>query len=80
VTGCKARLFSDAPKGKASAQIYSLVDIAKVNEHKSYTWPRHVLDAPRTRVVAARFVGRILRSVAVVLLLAKDVTLDTNRF
>lgn len=44
VTGRKARLFSDAPKGEASAQIYSLVEIAKVNGHESYTWLRHVLE------------------------------------
>ncbi|MBK5010592.1 transposase [Pseudomonas sp. S60] len=45
VTGRKAWLFSDTPKGAtASAQIYSLVDTAKVKGQEPYTWLRHVLE------------------------------------
>lgn len=41
----KAWLFSDTPKGAtASAQIYSLVETAKVNGQEPYTWLRHVLE------------------------------------
>ncbi|EPN85565.1 transposase IS66, partial [Pseudomonas syringae pv. actinidiae ICMP 19101] len=42
--GRKAWLFSDTPKGAtASAQIYSLVETAKLNGQEPYTWLRHVL-------------------------------------
>jgi transposase len=45
VIGRKAWLFSDTPKGAtASAQIYSLVETAKVNGMEPYTWLRHVLE------------------------------------
>jgi len=45
VIGRKAWLFSDTPKGAtASAQIYSLVENAKVNGQEPYTWLRHVLE------------------------------------
>ncbi|AKA82791.1 Mobile element protein [Pseudomonas synxantha] len=45
VIGRKAWLFSDTPKGAAaSAQIYSLVETAKVNRQEPYTWLRHVLE------------------------------------
>ena len=41
----KAWLFSDTPKGAtASAQIYSLVETAKINGQEPYTWLRHVLE------------------------------------
>lgn len=40
----KAWLFSDTPKGAiARAQIYNLVEPAKVNV-QSYTWLRHLLE------------------------------------
>ncbi|MEQ4202003.1 IS66 family transposase, partial [Pseudomonas syringae] len=43
--GRKAWLFSDTPKGAtASAQIYSLVETAKLNGQELYTWLRHVLE------------------------------------
>ncbi|SOS36036.1 transposase IS66 [Pseudomonas syringae group genomosp. 3] len=43
--GRKAWLFSDTPKGAtASAQIYSLVETAKLNDQEPYTWLRHVLE------------------------------------
>ncbi|PIH96678.1 IS66 family transposase [Pseudomonas syringae] len=43
--GRKAWLFSDTPKGAtASAQIYSLVETAKLNGQEPYTWLRHVLE------------------------------------
>lgn len=45
VIGRKAWLFSDTPKGaSASAQIYSLVETAKINGQEPYTWLRHVLE------------------------------------
>jgi hypothetical protein len=45
VIGRKAWRFSDTPKGAtASAQIYSLVETAKVNGQEPYTWQRHVLE------------------------------------
>lgn len=45
VIGRKAWLFSDTPKGAtASAQIYSLVETAKINDQEPYTWLRHVLE------------------------------------
>jgi hypothetical protein len=45
VIGRKAWLFSDTPKGAtASAQIYSLMETAKVNGQEPYTWLRHVLE------------------------------------
>ena len=45
VIGRKAWLFSDTPKGAAaSAQIYSLVETAKVNGQEPYTWLRQVLE------------------------------------
>ena len=45
VIGRKAWLFSDTPKGAtASAQIYSLVETAKLNGQEPYTWLRHVLE------------------------------------
>ncbi|EPM96758.1 ISPpu15, transposase Orf2 [Pseudomonas syringae pv. actinidiae ICMP 18804] len=35
----------DTPKGAtASAQIYSLVETAKLNGQEPYTWLRHVLE------------------------------------
>ena len=44
VIGRKAWLFSDTPKGAAAiAQIYSLVETAKINGQEPYTWLRHVL-------------------------------------
>jgi hypothetical protein len=54
VIGRKAWLFSDTPKGAtASAQIYSLVETAKVNGQEPYTWLRHVLE----RLPQAQSVG-----------------------
>lgn len=55
VIGRKAWLFSDTPKGAtASAQIYSLVETAKVNGQEPYTWLRHVLERlPHASSVAA---------------------------
>jgi hypothetical protein len=45
VIGRKAWLFSDTPKGAtASAQIYSLVETAKLNGQEPYTWLRYVLE------------------------------------
>jgi len=45
VIGRKAWLFSDMPKGAtASAQIYSLVETAKVSGQEPYWWLRHVLE------------------------------------
>jgi len=45
VMGRKAGLFSDTPNGAtASAQIYSLVETAKLNGQEPYTWLRHVLE------------------------------------
>ena len=45
VIGRKNWLFSDTPKGAmASAQLYSLVETAKVNGQEPYTWLRHVLE------------------------------------
>ncbi len=45
VIGRKAWLFSDTPRSAtASAQIYSLVETAKVNGQEPYTWLRHVLE------------------------------------
>lgn len=45
VIGRKAWLFSNTRKGvTASAQIYSLVETAKVNGQEPYTWLRHVLE------------------------------------
>ena len=45
VIGRKAWPFSDTPNGAtASAQIYSLVETAKVNGQEPYTWLRHVLE------------------------------------
>ena len=45
VIGRKAWLFSDTSKGAtACAQIYSLVETAKVNGQEPYTWLRHVLE------------------------------------
>ncbi|MCF5511247.1 MULTISPECIES: IS66 family transposase [Pseudomonas] len=54
VIGRKAWLFSDTPKGAtASAQIYSLVETAKVNGQEPYTWLRHVLEQlPHAQSVA----------------------------
>lgn len=54
VIGRKAWLFSDTPKGAtASAQIYSLVETAKVNGQEPYTWLRHVLERlPQAQSVA----------------------------
>ena len=54
VIGRKAWLFSDTPKGAtASAQIYSLVETAKVNGREPYTWLRHVLEhVPLAKSVA----------------------------
>jgi hypothetical protein len=75
VIGRKAWLFGDTSKGAAaSAQIYSLVKIAKVNGKESYTWLRYVLE----RYCTPR--RSRLRSVAVVELLARDATLNTKRF
>lgn len=50
----RLRLFSDTPKGAtASAQIYSLVETAKVNGQEPYTWLRHVLERlPHAQSVA----------------------------
>ncbi|EPM50611.1 ISPsy5, transposase [Pseudomonas syringae pv. actinidiae ICMP 19098] len=43
--GLKAWLFSDTPKGAtASAQIYSLIETAKLNGQEPYTWLRHLLE------------------------------------
>jgi hypothetical protein len=54
VIGRKAWLFSDTPKGAtASAQIYSLIETAKVNGQEPYTWLRHVLE----RLSQAQSVG-----------------------
>ena len=45
VIGRKALLFSNKPKGAtASAQIYSLVETAKVTGQELYTWLHHVLE------------------------------------
>ena len=45
VIGRKAWLFSDTPKGAAgSAQLYSLVETAKINGQEPYTWLRYVLE------------------------------------
>ncbi|SUQ62499.1 hypothetical protein CCOS864_01943 [Pseudomonas wadenswilerensis] len=45
VIGRKNWLFSDTPKGAtASAQIYSLVEIAKANGQEPYAWLRHALE------------------------------------
>ena len=47
VIGRKALRFSDTPKGvtaTAIAQIYNLVETAKVNGQEPYTWQRHVLE------------------------------------
>ena len=45
VIGRKAWLFSNTPKGAtASAQVYSLVETAKLNGQEPYTWLRHVLE------------------------------------
>jgi transposase len=45
VIGRKAWLFSGTPKGAAaSAQLYSLVETAKINGQEPYTWLRHVLE------------------------------------
>ncbi|MEE4374748.1 transposase domain-containing protein, partial [Pseudomonas alliivorans] len=45
VIGRKAWLFSDTVNGaNASAKIYSLVEIAKVNDQEPYTWLRHFLE------------------------------------
>lgn len=54
VIGRKAWLFSDTPKGAtASAQIYSLVETAKINGQEPYTWLRHVLERlPHAQTVA----------------------------
>ena len=54
VIGRKNWLFSDTPKGAtASAQIYSLVETAKVNGQEPYTWLRHVLEQlPHAQSVA----------------------------
>ena len=54
VIGRKAWLFSDTPKGAvASAQLYSLVETAKINGQEPYTWLRHVLERlPHTHSVA----------------------------
>ncbi|MEO8643699.1 IS66 family transposase [Pseudomonas sp.] len=54
VIGRKAWLFSDTPKGAtASAQIYSLMETAKVNGQEPYTWLRYVLEQlPHAQSVA----------------------------
>jgi len=54
VIGRKAWLFSDTPKGTtATAQIYSLVETAKINGQEPYTWLRHVLERlPHAQSVA----------------------------
>jgi len=45
VIGCKNWLFSDTPKGAyISALIYSLIETAKANGQKPYTWLRHMLE------------------------------------
>lgn len=45
VIGRKNWLFSDTPRGAtASAQIYSLVETAKVNGQEPYAWLRHALE------------------------------------
>ncbi|WP_455230120.1 IS66 family transposase [Geopseudomonas aromaticivorans] len=53
VIGRKNWLFSDTPKGAtASAQLYSLVETAKVNGQEPYAWLRHVLERlPQARSV-----------------------------
>lgn len=46
VIGCKVWLFSDTLKGAtASAQIYSLVETAKINGQEPYTCLRHILES-----------------------------------
>ncbi|MDG9918824.1 IS66 family transposase [Pseudomonas juntendi] len=54
VIGRKAWLFSDTAKGAtASAQIYSLVETAKINGQEPYTWLRHILERlPHAQTVA----------------------------
>ncbi|RMP57508.1 Transposase IS66 [Pseudomonas syringae pv. atrofaciens] len=54
VIGRKAWFFSDTPEGTtASAQIYSLVETAKVNGQEPYTWLRHILERwPQAQSVA----------------------------
>ena len=54
VIGRKAWLFSDTPEGAtASAQIYSLVETAKVNGQEPCSWLRHVLERlPHAQSVA----------------------------
>ncbi|WP_409936832.1 transposase [Pseudomonas sp. MPDS] len=43
VIGRKAWLFSDMPNGiTVSAQIYSLVETAKIDSQEPYTWPRTI--------------------------------------
>lgn len=38
-------MFSDTPKGAtASAQIYGLLESAKINGQEPYTWLRHILE------------------------------------
>jgi transposase len=45
VIGRKNWLFSDTPKGAtASAQIYSLIETAKVNGQEPYAWLRYILE------------------------------------
>ena len=45
VIGRKNWLFSDTSKGAtASAQLYSLVEIAKANGQEPYAWLRHALE------------------------------------
>lgn len=45
VIGKKNWLFIDTPKGAtASAQLYSLVETAKVNGKEPYAWLRHALE------------------------------------
>lgn len=45
VIGRKNWLFSDTPRGgTASAQLYSLVETAKVNGKEPYAWLRHALE------------------------------------
>lgn len=49
VIGRKAWLFSDTINGaNASANIYSLVETAKIKGREPYTWLRHVLERCRT--------------------------------
>ena len=54
VIGRKAWLFGDTPKrATASAQIYSLVETAKVIGKEPYSWQLHVLERlPHARSVA----------------------------